>query len=115
MMTKEQIYKEIETIDNQIKALKENRCESLVCMTNENEKSLKIQELLEERMDLYYQLNINHDDVTKVEPSKELNLEEKGRYQEKIEIAKNLLYVLDDEVISSKIGLSLDEIKQLRK
>ena len=115
MMTKEQIYKEIETIDNQIKALKENRCESLVCTTNENEKSLKIQELLEERMDLYYQLNINHDDVTKVEPCKELNLEEKGRYREKIEIAKNLLDVLDDEVISNKIGLSLDEIKQLRK
>ena len=115
MMTKEQIYKQIETIDNQIKQLKENRCESLVCTTNENEKSLKIQELLEERMDLYYQLNINHDDVTKVKHSKELNLEEKGRYQEKIEIAKKLLDVLDDEVISSKIGLSLDEVKQLRK
>jgi len=114
-MTTEQIYKEIETIDNQITALKENRCESLFCITNENEKSLKIQELLEQRMDLYYQLNTNHHDVTKENNSKELNLEEKGRYQEKIKIAKNLLDVLDDEVISSKVGLSLDEVKQLRK
>ena len=114
-MTKEQIYKEIETIDNQIKQLKENRCESLFCITNENEKSLKIQELLEQRMELYYQLNINQDDLTGPKNSKELNLEENGRYQEKIEIAKNLLDVLDDEIISSKIGLSLDEVKQLRK
>ena len=114
-MTTEQIYKEIETIDNQITALKENRCESLFCITNENEKSLKIQELLEQRMELYYQLNTNHDNTTKTKSSKEAEWEEKGRYKEKIEIAKNLLDVLDDEVISSKIGLSLDEIKQLRK
>ncbi len=37
-----------------------------------------------------------------------------GAKQEKILIAKNLLDVLDDEIISNKTGLSLKEIKELR-
>ena len=40
---------------------------------------------------------------------------EKGIQQEKIEIAKNLLDVLDDETISLKTGLSVEKIQQLRK
>ena len=44
---------------------------------------------------------------------------EKGRkegiQQEKIEIAKKLLDVLDDETISLKTGLTIEKIKQLRK
>ncbi|MBW6411874.1 hypothetical protein [Clostridium weizhouense] len=40
--------------------------------------------------------------------------EEKGIQKGKIEIAKNLLDVLDDETISLKTGLSIDEIKKLR-
>ena len=41
--------------------------------------------------------------------------EEKGAKKEKIEIAKNLLDVLDDEIISLKTGLSVEEVKQIRK
>ena len=40
---------------------------------------------------------------------------EKGIQQEKIEIAKNLLDVLDDETISLKTGLTIERIQQLRK
>ena len=40
---------------------------------------------------------------------------EKGIQQEKIEIAKNLLDVLDDETISLKTGLTVEKIQQLRK
>ena len=40
---------------------------------------------------------------------------EKGIQQEKIEIAKNLLDVLDDETISLKTGLTIEKIQQLRK
>lgn len=39
---------------------------------------------------------------------------EKGAKKEKIEIAKNLLDILDDETISKKTGLEIEEIKSLR-
>ena len=41
--------------------------------------------------------------------------EEKGAKKEKVEIAKNLLDVLDDEIISLKTGLSVEEVNQIRK
>ena len=40
---------------------------------------------------------------------------EQGAKQEKIEIAKNLLDILDDETISLKTGLSIEEVKEIRK
>ena len=40
---------------------------------------------------------------------------EKGIEQRNIEIAKNLLDVLDDETISLKTGLTIEKIQQLRK
>ena len=40
---------------------------------------------------------------------------EQGAKQEKIEIAKNLLDILDDETISFKTGLSIEEVKEIRK
>ena len=40
---------------------------------------------------------------------------EVGAIKEKIEIAKNLLDVLDNETISLKTGLSIDKIEELRK
>ena len=40
---------------------------------------------------------------------------EDGIKQEKVEIAKNLLDVLDDETISLKTGLTIEKIQQLRK
>jgi len=39
----------------------------------------------------------------------------KGAKKEKIDIAKNLLDVLDDETISLKTGLSIIEVKEIRK
>ena len=39
---------------------------------------------------------------------------EKGEYDKSIQIAKNLLDILDDETIALKIGLSVEEIKKLR-
>ncbi|WP_252237006.1 hypothetical protein [Clostridium sp. CH2] len=44
---------------------------------------------------------------------KEVGIQE-GMKKEKIKIARNLLDVLDDETISLKTGLSIDEIKKLR-
>lgn len=39
---------------------------------------------------------------------------EKGKKEEKLQIAINLLDVLPDEIISNKTGLSLEEVKKLR-
>jgi len=39
---------------------------------------------------------------------------EKGKYNNKIEIARNLLDILDDKIIASKTDLSIDIISQLR-
>ena len=39
---------------------------------------------------------------------------EKGKKEEKIDIAKKLLDILDDETISLKTGLTKDEVKELR-
>ena len=41
--------------------------------------------------------------------------ENEGRMKEKIEIAKNLLDILDNETISQKTGLDVKEIERLRK
>ncbi|MGL5576982.1 MAG: hypothetical protein ACRDCW_15695 [Sarcina sp.] len=40
---------------------------------------------------------------------------EQGEKLKAIEIAKNLLDVLEDEVIATKTGLSIEEVKRLRK
>lgn len=112
-MTVEQINKEIELIDQQIKELKDHRCETLVCTNNEYETSSKIQDLSERRAELYYQSN------PKIEKRHEGQAvggaEQAARHKEKVEIAKNLLDVLEDDVISAKTGLSIDAVKELRK
>lgn len=38
-----------------------------------------------------------------------------GKLEEKLEIARNLLDVLDDETIARKTGLSIEEVKKLRE
>ena len=40
---------------------------------------------------------------------------QKGIKQGKIEVAKNLLDVLDDETIALKTGLDIEEVKRLRE
>ena len=41
--------------------------------------------------------------------------EERGKKRKAIEIANNLLDILDDETIALKTGLSIEEVKALRK
>ncbi|MGG7162961.1 Rpn family recombination-promoting nuclease/putative transposase [Clostridium ihumii] len=40
---------------------------------------------------------------------------EKGREEEKLELARNLLDILDDETIALKVGLDIKEVKKIRK
>ncbi|WP_040328124.1 hypothetical protein [Clostridium ihumii] len=40
---------------------------------------------------------------------------EKGIEKGKIELARNLLDILDDETIASKVGLNIEEVKKIRK
>ncbi len=39
---------------------------------------------------------------------------EQGKEEEKVEIAKNLLDVLDDETIVLKTGLTIEEVRRIR-
>jgi len=49
----------------------------------------------------------------RVEEGREEGREE-GKKEKAVEIAKNLLDVLDDETIAKKTGLSIEEIRELR-
>ena len=40
---------------------------------------------------------------------------EEGEKKKALDIAKNLLDILDDKVIAEKTGLSIDEVRKLRK
>lgn len=42
-------------------------------------------------------------------------MEEKAKKEKAIEIAKNLLDILDIETIALKVGLSIEEVKKLRE
>ena len=48
-----------------------------------------------------------------IEQGIELGIEQ-GKEEEKVEIAKNLLDVLDDETIASATGLEVEEVRQMR-
>ena len=39
---------------------------------------------------------------------------EQGKEEEKVEIAQNLLDVLDDETIALKTGLTIEEVRRMR-
>ena len=53
-------------------------------------------------------------DREKIEEGRKEGREE-GRLEEKLDIARNLLDVLDDETIAKKTGLSIEEVKRLRE
>lgn len=58
------------------------------------------------------------DKVSALNKAKQEGIEEgreEGEKNKSIEIAKNLLDVLDDETIAEKTGLSVEEIKELRE
>ena len=57
------------------------------------------------------------DEISALSKAKEEGIEQgmqKGAKEEKILIAKNLLDILDNNTISEKTGLSLEEVRQLR-
>ena len=84
MMKEEQLRKEIKAIDEQIQLLTETRCTSLVCRTNEHDVALQMQELVEKRMELYYQLNASS------ATSKEMSEPEKAKEEiKKLERAQD--------------------------
>ena len=59
-----------------------------------------------------------HDEANALYSAREQGIEqgkEKGKVKAKLEVAKNLLDVLDDETISMKTGLSIIEVRELRK
>lgn len=51
-----------------------------------------------------------HDEATRLDDAKE-----EGRTERELEIAKNLLDILDDETISLKTGIDIEKIKELRR
>ena len=53
------------------------------------------------------------DEINAIRTAEKKGLE-RGKLEEKIEIAKNLLDILDNETISLKVGLSMEEIEKLR-
>ena len=55
-----------------------------------------------------------HDEATRLSEAEERG-EKIGEERKAIEIANNLLDILDDETIALKTGLSVEEVKSLRK
>ena len=64
-----------------------------------------------EELELYDNIALKqYDDINAIKTAKK-----EGKEEAKIEIAKNLLDILDDETISLKTGLDVDTIKKIRK
>ena len=65
---------------------------------------------------MYYEARLKSllDEKSRLQTARDEGLEE-GRMQRDLEIAKNLLDVLDDEMISLKTGLPVLTIRQLRE
>ncbi|MGL5066201.1 MAG: hypothetical protein ACRC6T_00030 [Sarcina sp.] len=59
-----------------------------------------------------------HDEANALYSAREQGIEqgkEQGKEEAMIEVAKNILDVLDDETISIKTGLSIVEVRKLRE
>lgn len=68
----------------------------------------------EEAMRIYYERERSLHERANMISSAEARGLEKGIEQGKIEVAKNLLDILDDKTIAAKTGLSIEEVKALR-
>lgn len=77
--------------------------DQLIRMSNDSEQ----REIYEMRA------KILKDKVSALNKAKEEGREE-GELKKAVEIAKNLLDILDDKTISIKTGLSIEEVKKLR-
>ena len=79
-----------------------------------------IQNLTEYLNRVYFKDNIIEEEVismtkTLYDPVVEERGIQKGIDFEKIEVAKNLLDILDDEIISTKVGLDIEKVRKLRR
>src|SRR5690625_4108815 len=90
-----EVIRSIETINNDIKKAKD--------------KLYKLSQSKEDRELYFLREKSIRDEISALSKAKEEGIE-----QGILEIAKNLLDILDDNTISEKTGLSLEEVKQLR-
>ena len=69
-----------------------------------------------EKYRLYYEARLKAllDETSRLQTARDEGIEQ-GKMQRDLEIAKNLLDVLDDETISFKTGLSVLTVRQLRE
>ena len=76
--------------------------------TTEERLAIKATEVLEASKEEVIKMVANNAFIIK-------EMEENAEKRKAIEIAKNLLDILDDETIAAKTGLEIEEIKRLRK
>ncbi|WP_252229718.1 Rpn family recombination-promoting nuclease/putative transposase [Clostridium sp. ZBS15] len=96
----------VRNLEMSIKEIREAKDE-LIKMSN-NSKQREIYEM---------RAKILKDKVSALNKARQEGIEQgikEGQYKEKINIAKNLLDVLDNETIAIKTGLTIDEIQKLR-
>ena len=77
------------------------------------DKLYKLSQSKEDRELYFLREKSIRDEISALSKAKEEGIEQ-GAKEEKILIAKNLLDILDDRIISEKTGLSLEEVRQLR-
>ena len=81
------------------------------------DKLYKLSQSKEDREFYFLREKAIRDEISALSKAKEEGIEQgmqKGAKEEKILIAKNLLDILDNNTISEKTGLSLEEVRQLR-
>ena len=93
----------VKMIEERIKELKE-AAETLEVLSHDEE----TRELYEARQKAI------HDHISNIEGARKKGREE-GRNEEKLELAKKLLDILDVETIAEKTGLSIEEVKKLKE
>ena len=94
-----EVIRSVETTNNDIKKAKD--------------KLYKLSQSKEDRELYFLREKSIRDEISALSKAKEEGIEQ-GAKEEKILIAKNLLDILDDRIISEKTGLSLEEVRQLR-
>ncbi|MGL6227639.1 MAG: hypothetical protein ACRC3J_00340 [Culicoidibacterales bacterium] len=66
------------------------------------------------RMQYHYRQKALHDEASQKEQAFEQGIEQ-GIEKTRMENAKNLLSLLDDEAIATAIGLTVEDVRKLRK
>ena len=95
-----EVIRSIETINNDVKKAKD--------------KLYKLSQSKEDRELYFLREKSIRDEISALSKAKEEGIQT-GAKNKELEIAKNLLDILDDDTISLKTGLSLEEVKFLRQ